>query len=315
MGTAAGTVISNVATVSYSLGGVPQASIISPAATIRVDEVIQPTLTWQDGTPVIVNSPGANGVLTFLLTNSGNGQEAFGLTRLNGPTPLPAGNYTPLNGSVGSLYLENGLLAGFQSSGPNADTVYVAGVNDPKLGPDAGQFVYVISDTPVVVPNSRGDVQLQAASLTAGAAGAAPGTSLANAGQGGGFAVVGRGRAQASATGSYLSNGLGFAMTKTVTSVVDPNGTAVLMPGAVMTYQILATLSGAGIANNLVISDPLPAEVTYVPGSIMVDGVAKTDAADADNAQFISATQTVSVSLGNVAAPANIVITLRATIN
>jgi hypothetical protein len=46
----------------------------------------------------------------------------------------------------------------------------------------------------------------------------------------------------------------------------------------------------------------------------MVDGVAKTDAADADNAQFITATQTVSVSLGNVAAPANIVITLRATI-
>jgi len=315
VGTTAGTVISNIATVSYGLGGVAQPAISSTAAMIKIDEVIQPALTWQDGTPVIVNSPGTNNALTFLLANSGNGQEKFGLARTNGPAPLPAGNFTPLNGSAGSVYLENGLLAGFQASGPNADTVYVPGVNDPNLAPDAGQFIYVVSDTPVVVPNSRGDVLLQVTSLTAGAAGAAPGTSMAAMGQGGGFAVVGGGRAQASATGSYLSNGLGFAMNKTVVTVLDPNGTAVLMPGAVMTYQIAATLTGVGTANNLVIADPLPANITYVPGSIKVDGVAKTDAADADNAQFIITTQSVSVSLGSVAAPANVVITFRATIN
>ncbi len=159
VGTAAGTVISNVATVSYGLGGVAQPAITSAAATIKIDEVIQPTLTWQDGTPVIVNSPGTNGALTFLLTNSGNGQESFGLVRTNGPAPLPAGNYTPLNGTVGSMYLENGLLAGFQASGPNADTLYVPGVNDPKLSADAGQFIYVVSDTPVVTPNyARGRI-------------------------------------------------------------------------------------------------------------------------------------------------------------
>jgi uncharacterized repeat protein (TIGR01451 family) len=82
-----------------------------------------------------------------------------------------------------------------------------------------------------------------------------------------------------------------------------------------MTYQIVATLSGAGTASGLVITDPLPATTTYVAGSMVVDGLVQTDAADADLAQFMAAAQTVSVSLGNVASPANVVITFRATIN
>lgn len=314
-GTAAGTTVSNMATLTYVIGIGPPSTATSNTVSFRVDEIIQPVLAWQDGTPVAVNAPGSNDVLTFLLTNSGNGPEAFGLTRTNGPAPLPAGNYTPLNGSIGSIYLESGSQAGFQAAGVNADTIYLPGTNDPNLAPNAGQIIYVISDTPNVASNAHGDVLLTAASLTAGAAGALPGTALAGLGQGGGFAVVGSTRAQASATGSYIASGLGFVVNKTVLSVLDPQATTVVMPGAVMTYQIVATLSGAGTATNLVITDPMPANTTYVPGSIVVNGIAKTDAADADNAQFITATQTVSVSLGNVAAPANVVITFRATIN
>jgi uncharacterized repeat protein (TIGR01451 family) len=312
-GTLAGTAISSAATVNYSIGGSTEAPVTSAAVTFLIDELIRPVLTWQDTAPVAVNSPGTNDVLTFLLTNGGNGQEAFSLTRTNGPLPLAAGNYTPLNGTIGSLFLENGLLAGFQATGPNADTPYTPGVNDPNLVPDAGQIVYVISDTPNAASNSRGEVQLSASSLTSGTAGALPGTSLAGAGQGGGFAVVATSSAQVSATGSYIASGLGLVVNKTIAGVLDPNGTAVLMPGAVLTYQIAVVLSGAGTATNLVITDPLPAGITYAPGSISVDGVARTDAADSDNAGF--AANTVSVSLGNVAAPANIVVTFRATIN
>lgn len=312
-GTPAGTVISSVVTVSYDVGGVSQPPIVSAPTSFEVDELIQPVLTWQDGTPISVNTPGANDVLTFLLTNGGNGQEAFGLARTNGPAPVPSGNYTPADGSIGSIYLENGLLAGFQATGPNADTVYAAGVNDPDLSPDAGQTIYVVSDTPSVANHALGEVMLTATSLTAGAAGMPPGTSLAGLGQGGSFAVVGGTSAQSDATGSYIASGLGLVINKTVVSVLDPNGTAVLMSGSVMTYQIAVTLSGAGTATNVAITDPLPANVTYVPGSIFVGGAAQTDVADADQAQF--APNTVSVSLGNVAAPANIVITFRATIN
>ena len=312
-GTPAGTVISNTATLNYSIGGTVKPPLTTAPVTIKVDELIKPVLTWQDAASVAVNVLGANDALTFLLTNSGNGQEAFSLARTNGPLPLPAGNYIPLNGTIGSIYLENGLQPGFQATGPNADTAYVPGTNDPNLATGAGQIIYVISNTPNVATNIQGEVQLSAASLTPGAAGALPGTSLAGLGQGGGYAVVGATRAQASAKGSYLTNGVILAVNKTITSVADPNGSAVLMPGAVMTYQIAVVLTGVGTATNLAISDPLPANTTYVPGSIIVNGAAKTDAADADNAQF--AANTVSVSLGNVAAPANIVITFRATIN
>lgn len=320
VGTPAGTVIYSVATLNYEIGGASQAPIIIVPAAVKVDELIQPTLTWQDATPVAVNSPGTNNTLTFMLTNSGNGQEAFRLTRTNGSAPLPPGNYTPTNGSIGSIYLENGLLAGFQATGPNADAEYISGVNDPSIAPEAGQFIYVISDTPASVPdNTLGEVRLAAASLTAGAAGALPGTSFAGLGDGGVFAVVGSTRALADATGRHIVAGsassLNLALNKTVANVLDPNGTAVLMPNSVMTYQIAATLSGTGTATNLVITDPLPASISYVPDSIAVDGVAQTDAADADKSQFISATRTISVSLGDVAAPANIVISFRATIN
>jgi uncharacterized repeat protein (TIGR01451 family) len=315
VGTAAGTVISNLAIVSYRIGSAAPSSATSNTVSLRVDELIRPVLTWQDATPVAVNTPGSNAVLTFLLTNGGNGPEAFGLTRTNGPAPLPDGNYTPLNGSVGSIYLESGALAGFQVSGPNADRLYVSGSNDPTLAPNASITIYLVSDTPSVASNLHGEVLLSAAALTVGAAGALPGTALAGLGQGGGYAVVGSSRAQAGATGGYITSGLGFAMNKTVLKVLDPHGTNVVMPGAEMTYQIVATLSGAGTASGLVITDPLPITTTYVAGSMLVDGLVQTDAADADPAQFMAASQTVSVSLGNVASPANVVVTFRATIN
>jgi uncharacterized repeat protein (TIGR01451 family) len=322
--TPAGTIIANVATLSYNIAAAPVSAVASNIASFQVDELIQPVLSWQDGTPVAVNSPGSNDVLTFLLTNAGNGKEAFSLTRLNGPLPLPKGNYIPLDGGQGAIYLENGLLPGFQATGPNADTLYIPGTNDPNLAPGAAVSVYVLSNTPANVNPvnpanpagfARGDVLLSAASLTRGAAGALPGTSLPGLGQGGVFAVVGSSRAQAGSTGSYIASGVGFVLNKTVLKVVDPQGTAVVMPGAVLTYQLVATLNGVGSISNLLINDPLPANLTYVPGSITVNGISKTDADDADNAQFIAATQTISISPGNVAAPANVVITLRATIN
>ena len=312
-GTTAGSTISNTATVSYNIGTIAMPHITSIAATFQVDELIQPIVTWQDASPVPVNSPGSDNALSFLLTNSGNGQETFGLARINGPAPVPAGNYFPLDGTSGSIFLENGLQPGFQATGPNADTVYVTGVNDPSLVPDAGQIIYIVSDTPLVANNIQGEVKLTATSLTPGASAAGLGTGLVGLGQGGSSAVVGTPNAESAAIGSYITSALTVAIVKSVNSVVDPLGGMAVMPGSAMTYRIDVALAGTGTATNLVITDPLPPETNYVPGSIIVDGILKTDAADADNANF--SVNTVSVSLGDVAAPANIVITFRATIN
>lgn len=320
--TPAGTLISNIAIVNYTISGTPQTPMASLAANVLVDEVIQPVLTCQSLPNVAVNSPGINDVLTYLLTNGGNGSESFSIARTNGPLPLPAGNYTPINSiaydplntPTGAIFLETNNVAGFQ---PGADLAYVSGVNDPVIAAGKGLAVYVLSDTSNVPANAQGDVLLTVTSRTVGAAGAAVATRLLgvgdNLGNGAGNAIVVTPRAEAAATCSYIATGLGFVMNKSVLSVADPLGGVLLMPGAVMTYQITVSLNGVGTATGLVVSDPIPANLTYVPGSIAVGGVAMTDAVDADSAQF--ATNTVSVSLGNVAAPASVVITFRATIN
>ena len=74
-------------------------------------------------------------------------------------------------------------------------------------------------------------------------------------------------------------------------------------PNAVLTYQIAVNVTGSGTATNLVITDPLPANTTYLANSIAVNGASQTDAVDppTDNTDFgITNANTVTVSLGNV---------------
>lgn len=150
-----------------------------------------------------------------------------------------------------------------------------------------------------------------------------------------------------SARDAYLIGNALLNISKTIQDVTDPKGTVVtnpasgepsLVPGALMTYRIAVSMTGTGAVTNLVINDPLPGNVSYETGSISVTCVSgnftaagacgtgviataqavavKTDnAADTDFASFDATTKTVSVSLGDVAAPANVVITFRATID
>lgn len=82
--------------------------------------------------------------------------------------------------------------------------------------------------------------------------------------------------------------------TKTVT---DDDAGAVLV-GDTLTYTITAKNTGNDPAIGTVLTDALPAGVTYVAGSIEVDGVGKTDAKDTDVADYDAATRTVTVRLG-----------------
>ena len=308
-GTPAGTVIPNTATLTYSIGGGPVASVTSLPASITVAEFISVSLTWQDAAAVAVSAPSSNGALTFLLTNTGNGPETFSLARNNA---LAGDSYDPGNGSAGPIFLENGLQAGFQASGPNADTPYVPGSNDPALAPDATRIVYVVSNTPAgLINGATGNVELTAASTTPGAAGAAPGTILPGKGAGGVDAVVGSGLVRR--IGSYVVGGVAVTVVKSVVKVVDPQGGANVTAGAELTYRIVLAATGSGTAQNLILNDPLPPNTTYVANSITVNGAARTDAADADNAEFSGGA--MKVNFGNTAAPASFTVEFRVTVN
>ncbi len=70
----------------------------------------------------------------------------------------------------------------------------------------------------------------------------------------------------------------------TIAKSVSPVGNQ--PPGTVSTYTIVITNNGAGVATNVVITDVIPTNTTYVPGSMLVNGVSKTDDHDGDGAQF-----------------------------
>ena len=86
--------------------------------------------------------------------------------------------------------------------------------------------------------------------------------------------------------------------TKTVT---DLDGGLVL-PGDVLQYSVTVTNTGPDTATGVTLSDPLPASVTFVPGSIAVtqgaNPGAKTDAAGDDQAEYDAAAGKITARLG-----------------
>lgn len=309
-GTPAGTLIPNAATLTYEYEGKNQATTaIAPVLTVA--EVIDVALTWQDGSLVSVKAGESARVLTFLVTNLGNGVETFRLDRNDAVT---GDNFDPVSTPGGAIYLESNGQAGVQTTGPNPDTPYVRGVSDPTLAADGSVLVYLLSDIPAsTLEGAVGRVALTSTSTTPGAPGAKPGTGLPKLGDGGIDAVVGTTQAQANATGGYIVSSLLLGMNKSVVSVVDPKGSDRVMTGAVLTYRLTLTLTGTGTARALTVTDPLPATLTYQPGSLSVNGATRSDASDGDNAEVSAGV--ITVYLGDVVAPATHVVEFRVTVN
>jgi uncharacterized repeat protein (TIGR01451 family) len=314
-GTPAGTLIPNSATLQYVYKGKAETSVaVAPAVVVA--EVINAVLSWQDLAPVPVMAGDAARVLTFVLTNTGNGTETFRIGRSN---TVPGDVFHPVTSPIGAIYLESGAEPGLQTSGRNADFLYLPGGNDPTLAADASQVLYVPSDIPGTTgQGARGSVSLEARSTTPGVAGAAPGTAVSVGtplpGQSAPpVAVVGASRGQGAAVGGYMVHGVLVSLDKSVANRRDPKGGNQVMPGTELTYRIVLTVNGTGTVQNLTFSDPLPGSLTYLPGSLVVDGVARSDAADGDQAGF--AAGVVSASFGDIAAPAVRTIEFKALIN
>ena len=85
------------------------------------------------------------------------------------------------------------------------------------------------------------------------------------------------------------------------------------VPGATIRYTLQVDVSGTGTAENLLITDSIPANTRYTPASITLNSSTLTDAPGDDPGSFSG--NLVSVDLGNTSGPANFVITLDVTIN
>jgi len=320
IGTPSGTTISNQATATYVIAANPPSTVSSNTVSFLVDRKVNVLVAEVSGSPTLVNSGQLGAVISFTVTNLGNDAQGFNLF-----AALALGN--PAIGGIAPFttndFNATNLQVFVDSNGDNLfDPLVDTAPSIPFLAADTSQTVFVVGDIPASVNlNQQSVVSLTAtavapttmAALVATVGGNTAGVDVIFADGAGVPSIDTLGDARHSAYDAYLASVANLTINKSIVSVLDPSGGAVVMPGSVLTYQIAVTLTGSGTASNLVITDSLPAEITYIPESISVDGTAKTDAADADNTQF--ATNTITVTLGNVAAPANIFIKFRATIN
>ncbi|MDA8139295.1 MAG: hypothetical protein M0036_11645 [Desulfobacteraceae bacterium] len=313
LGTPAGTVITNTAQASYTLGSDPTLHTVSASHNFRVLEVIDAVVVWRDSANVSVNSPQTGAPLTFLLTNTGNGPERYTLAF---DDAVAGDQFDP---ATQQIWLESNGVAGLQTTGAVPDTLYQPGVNDPALASDGAATIYLFSNIPAGQNNgSIGQARAIARSATSGAAGATPGTVLAGAGQGGVDAIVGHTGAAGQATGAYLIASTSVQVVKTIQRILDPSGGNQPYPGARVTYRLSVSVSGSGTATGLVITDPIPANTTYAAGTILLDSVPQTDAADgpADRSDFnVTNANAVTVNIGDMAAPAGHTIEFTTIIN
>ena len=309
-GAPAGTQINNTATVNYTVGSVNTTSN-SNLVTITVVEILDVNVDSQ--TDDIGVSPGDTAqVAEYIVQNTGNGPEAFRLVLDNAIT---TDNFDPIAASP-AIYIDSttgGTAGVFDSS----DTPYVPG-GELEIAPDDTFTVFVLNDIPAsTLDGQSGITRLRAEART----GTGPaGTTFAGQGNGigGPFdAVVGVGDGVSSDVSSYNVSGVSVTVAKTQAVVDDWSGTRPV-PGARINYSIAVSATGSGTATNVVFIDNIPANTTYVPGSLALDGTPVTDAVGLpDDGDYVAApTARVRVPLGSLDTAAGTkTITFTVTIN
>ncbi|SMC64912.1 DUF11 domain-containing protein [Novosphingobium sp. B1] len=295
-GVEAGTIIKNTAQASYTSGSATK-TVLSNTVEIKVDELLD----------VAVSSQGAamtsqdTAVFTFKVTNTGNGTEAFNLVA----NAAVAGNDYDM--IVQQIVVDDG--DGIYD--PTKDTVLSTGTPTSAIVHDGSVTVFVIAKLPEGAADGQtSNIKLVATSDTGtGSAG----TVFAAKGDGGSDAVVGASTATQDASQAITASIASLSIEKSATTS-DPYGGTQSIPGAVITYKIVANMTGSGTVDGASITDVIPTGTTYQPSSLTLQGTGLSDAADND-AGKASNTDGVAVSLGTVAAGQTRTVTFQVKIN
>jgi uncharacterized repeat protein (TIGR01451 family) len=344
--TAAGTEISNVATVSYTVNGSSQTAT-SNTAKFTVDRKVDFTVITDQTGPTLVNMGEQKAVTKFKVTNLTNGVQDFLL-------------------DPDQTTLSVGILTGTDNFDITGMKAYVDsnnnGVYDPdddtqtyidELAPDASVAVFIVGN----IPTTNGINEAQVSLHVLAAAGGVSGTkgallvstdlNLGNADNVvdiifadndsdgdlnlGDIARNGQGRAYS----SYAIGNRNVAMTVTKSALVLSDGLDSVnprsIPGAIVQYCLLVhngtALTGA---NGVTLTDIVPDKTTYVPGSISAGlpggtcvllGTTEDDDADdaTENdgytASFDAATKTVTANVGTVVGLGSVAVAFKVKID
>ncbi len=276
-GVLAGTEISNFSTLQYEIDGVSYTTD-SNTITDKVDQVLDVSVVWNDTAPIIVSSGESDRVLTFKVTNTGNGQDTFDLTHEANASSAFAVNNPRIFIDTNS----NGVF----------DISIDQMASSITLAADGFSTLFLVADMPTgSYPSESISSNAIAAKSTIGGSGA-PGTAYPGAGTDGVFAVDGISGGVDKGWGVYkIGEELNVKLTKSVT----PSGSEVFI-GTILRYNIAVELQGNGSVDNLIITDNIPSGTTYVVNSLKLDGVSLTDVSDSDSGRFTGSS--IEISLG-----------------
>jgi len=300
-GTPAGTSIDNHVEVSYQIGSDPSAVYIERAAhSFTVSELIRSNVSSLTPQGIGTSTPASNAVLSFQLTNTGNGHEPFMLTTIDGL----ADQFTP---DVTGIWVETNGQPGWQPE----DTLYRPSDGGVPLAADQSEVIYVVGNIPAnLADEAKSDVSLVSTAATQGAAGQMIGGSLSGLGDGGIEAVIAQNNARHHDASHFTVSTVKLDVKKTIASIKDPYGSELFMPGSEVTYKIRLVASGKGTAKNLVIDDAVPASMHYKNHTLTLNGKALSDSADSDIGRYDSDRKIAYFSPGTIVAPATYEYTL-----
>ena len=291
-GTPSGMNISNTAIANYDVATVPQSPITSNTASFLVDNKINLSVTTLDSIEVGAGAGQTGVATTFRVTNTGNSTQDYALAAtITGIANPFAGGSDVFDPTSCSIQVEDGVNPGYQAGQDLATFI-------DELAPDASKTVYLVCNIPMTASAN----QVSAVALTASTrVGGTPGLGSALTETVGpdspnvvdivfadfqpvlaGVAGDALRDAAASAASAYKI-GLSVILNKTVVCAPTPACITNFKSGDTVTYQINVNISGATVsnpANNLTLNDPIPANLSYAVGTIKVNNIAVTDAAN-----------------------------------
>lgn len=287
-GTPAGTVIDNVAVVSFDIGG-NTATQNSNAASIVVVERVDVVVALQSG-QVLVAANDIDRSLLFSVTNTGNGIETFSLAI---QSVLAGNDFDPVP-AVPPIYFDTDGSGDFTAG----DVAYSPGVNDPQLDADQSIDILLVNDIPGTALNGQFGRSELTASSTTGTGN--PGDPFPGQGDNGLDAILGTSGGTANDVGEYLVSDVAMDVIKSVV-VNDQFGNQDPIPGATLVYTITVQVTNGGTAAAAAVRDAIPAGTTYTANTITLNTVPLSDAIDVDAGELDSSgAPTVVVRLGDL---------------
>jgi hypothetical protein len=281
-GVKAGTVITNVATMSFSIGDGISHSLTSNVVESRVLQLLSLSLIWQNSSAVEIYEGAKERVLNFTLVNSGNGSDSVAITK-----SIDAKLDTTISSM--KIYRDTNSNGAFDQTDEEVDTL--------SLGIDAKEELFLVTSlkSNVLIGDPKLVVNLKARSNRGGSG--IKGSLHKGKGVGGIDAVDGVNGGVDSKVLFYSVVSQRPTFQKKVTIKED---------GKYFLVELSANISGNANLKNMLLKDDIPEGLLYRKNTLKLNGHYLSDKKDSDSANYDDKRSQVELSFKEIALPKDI---------